>query len=408
MMLACIACTRRAGPVQHIEPRHLLRPMHSAVVGSPVCADLDGDGRSEIAVGGLDGYFYVLDDELALLPGWPQYSPRGFTASPALADLDGVAPPEIVIASEAGKLHAWRVDSSSAPGWPQELGYRAWSSPATLPGPRVVVGALERVMMFDARGQAAAGWPQPAPYWVGAGVAVAEDLVAATTQLVGERQAGALCAWYVDGEPFPWSPLHLTMDALSAPVLGDLDDDGQPEIVFGDDEGLLHAITLDGRELAGFPRYVDGAIRAAPALGDLDGDGQPEIVVGATDGRLYVWNGRGELLPGWPAQTHAALDGAAVLADLDGDAQLDIVVAGRDGWLYGWTATAEALPDFPHELGAPSSATPWVGDLDDDGRADIVIGADDGLHLFDDVGQLGRVAWPRYHGDDANSGWLHP
>ena len=42
-----------------------------SIEASPAVADLDGDGRFEIAVGSWDGRLYVWDDAGQLLPGWP-------------------------------------------------------------------------------------------------------------------------------------------------------------------------------------------------------------------------------------------------------------------------------------------------------------------------------------------------
>lgn len=404
--LSVIGCARAAGPVQRVGPNHWMRTTSKPVVSSPVCHDWDGDGRMEIAIGSGDGHFYLLDDELRTLPGWPKRSPRGFFPSPALADLDGDGAPEIIVSSDAGKLHAWHADGSNAEGWPRELGYRSWASAAILPGSRIAIGGLGQTFVFDARGEAVPGWPQPMPNWVDSTVAVGPDLLAITTLLVGTRSEGALCAWHEDGTPYPWSPLRFTMDSDSSPALADLNRDGRVEIIFGDDEGFLHALTLDGRELEGFPVFAESLIEASPAVADLDGDGWLDIAVGSWDGRMYIWDHRGELLPGWPVRVGDQIVSSAALVDMDGDDRLDIVVGSRDNHLYGWTVEAESLPGFPYDLGHHVSSSPWVGDLDGDGRADIVVGANNGIHLIRNVGPLGRASWPMFHRDVENTGYV--
>lgn len=400
-----MGCARMAGPAVRMGPNHWMRPTHKPVISSPVCYDWNGDGRQEIAIGSWDGYFYLLDDELRTLPGWPKHSPRGFFASPALADLDGDGSPEIIVSSDAGKLYAWRANGSHAEGWPQDLGYRSWAPVAILPGPRIAIGGLGQMFMFDAQGQSVAGWPQPMPNWSDSTAAIGPDVVAITTLLVGARHEGALCAWREDGTPYPWSPLRFMMDSDSSPALADIDGDGRVEIIFGDDEGFLHVIALDGQELAGFPQFSESLIEASPAVADLDGDGGLDIAVGSGDGRMYIWNHRGELLPGWPVQVGDQISSSAALVDLDGDDRLDIVVGSKDHFLYGWTANAEPLPGFPYDLGHHVLSSPWVGDLDGDGRADIVVGANNGVHVIRNVGPLGRAAWPMFHRDTSNTGY---
>ena len=109
-------------------------------------------------------------------------------------------------------------------------------------------------------------------------------------------------------------------------------------------------------------------------------------------------------LPGWPVAVADQIISSAALVDLDGDDRLDIVVGCKDGSLYGWTVEAVPLPGFPHRLGAPVFSSPWIGDLEGDGRADVVVGANNGIHLLQDVGSLGRQAWPTFHRDAARTG----
>ncbi|MGD8465010.1 MAG: hypothetical protein PVI09_14175, partial [Anaerolineae bacterium] len=69
-----------------------------------------------------------------------------------------------------------------------------------------------------------------------------------------------------------------------------------------------------------------------------------------------------------------------------------------------WTVEAQPLGGFPYDLGAPVFSSPWIGDLEGDGRADIIVGANNGIHLFTDVGPLGRQAWPTFHQNAERTG----
>jgi WD40 repeat protein len=389
-----------------LAPDHLFLPTNKAVISSPVAYDWTGDGRMEIAVGSWDGRFYLLDSDLNHLPGWPKYSLRGFFSSPALADLNSDGAPEIVVGSDLGLLYAWHADGRRVQGFPLHLRYRVWSSPTIIEGkdgPEILIGGRGRTFRIDAQGRTVPGWPRPMPNWALGTLAAGPDLLVITTLLVGPRTQGALVAWHDDGRPYPWSPLVIDMDSDSSPSLGDLTGDGRVEIVFGDDEGLLHAIDLDGRALPGFPQQATSLIEASPALADLTGDGRIEIVVGSWDGRMYVWNYRGELLPGWPVAVGDQIISSAALVDLTGDRRPDIVVGSKDGFLYGWDAAAKPLPGFPYYLGHHIFSSPWVGDLDGDGQADIVVGANNGIHLLRNVGPMGDAPWPMFNRDPQNT-----
>jgi hypothetical protein len=52
---------------------------------------------------------------------------------------------------------------------------------------------------------------------------------------------------------------------------------------------LLHAFKTDGGEAPGFPKFTGGWIFSTPAVGDLDGDGQRELVTVTREGFLFAW-----------------------------------------------------------------------------------------------------------------------
>jgi hypothetical protein len=120
---------------------------------------------------------------------------------------------------------------------------------------------------------------------------------------------------------------------------------------------------------------------------------------------MYAWDRRGHLLPGWPAQAGDQFISSAALADLDGDGLPDVIAGSKDHRLYAWNGRAQPISGFPIDLGAYVFSSPWVGDLDENGQADIVVGANNGLHVLQDVAALGKVAWPKFHSNNSNTGW---
>ncbi|MFX0091737.1 MAG: FG-GAP repeat domain-containing protein [Candidatus Hodarchaeota archaeon] len=67
----------------------------------------------------------------------------------------------------------------------------------------------------------------------------------------------------------------------SSPVLVDLDNDGDNEIIIGDYDGELHAWTYPGNSVPGWENrlFCGGPIFSSPAVADIDNDNQYEIAL---------------------------------------------------------------------------------------------------------------------------------
>jgi hypothetical protein len=127
---------------------------------------------------------------------------------------------------------------------------------------------------------------------------------------------GRVYVWDRNGVLFP-AFANVRFSALtsaateSSPVVADINGDGSPDIVIGDDNATLSAFDNQGRMLAGFPIALGGEVKGTPALCDCDGDGLSEIVTVGYDGQLYFWDYDFPFSPNgpppWPQFHHDAM-----------------------------------------------------------------------------------------------------
>lgn len=355
---------------------------------SPAAADFNGDGYKEIVVGGSDGMLYVIsyngttwskvwsrqtaDDLNAANPPHP-LSTTTIESAPAIADLDNDGHLEIVV-TEGGDI------SQGLNGG-------------------VLVYRYNSAWNFTV----ASGWPQPRTdgggkagdsdgYWDGIwGSAALGDLDGdGDLEIVWIGFDRRIHAYHHDGVPvnswpiYRYGPDHdnLLRGGWSSPALGDIDGDGLPEVIVATDsppwdglsapdysKGTVWAINGDSSNVPGWPVTTDNDIQSSLALGDIDGDGQLEVVVGsglpASGGnghKVYVWNGDGSVAGGWPKTTDGDMLASQALADLDGDGSLEVIIGcGAESdpsckYLYAWHGNGDLV--FRMQ---PLDVNPWPG-----------------------------------------------
>ena len=299
-------------------------PELPAIEAPVACADLDGDGSSEVVACQAVGRVCVFRGDGRPVPGWPvsiaaaDDPPNAGTifARPALGDIDGDGRPEIIAAANNYRVHVWDATGRLLKGWPRMLENRAragYAEPVLADlnddGRLDILIATDRgfrgparVYALDHAGRDLRGWPVDLPERCNAGVAVGDldndkrlDVVAAT---VGEQ--GWVLTWDSRGRPRRGFPVGLAQLSVNAsPVLADVDGDSRTDIIVAalrtrfEPAAYLVALDREGDPLPGFPLTMEGSevVTGGPAVGDVDGDGLLELLLGTElQGRLYAWN----------------------------------------------------------------------------------------------------------------------
>jgi len=371
-------------------PIRILRGGGRYLSAAPVVADLDGDGTMEIVAAGVGDWVWIWNHDGTRRRHWPRRIDAPAYGSPSVGDIDGDGQNEIVVASYFfSTVYAWHLDGRAVEGFPRPAGatptdkIRGSAVLANLdadPELEIVVATADGLVhVYDAPFTAElAGWPKLLDFNIQTTPAVGDvdgdgepDIVVRSVDRLQVRHADGRT---VAGFPVAAAGLH------TSPVIGDFDHDGADEIVDG---GLLSVFfyrgdgTTMGTASTGVLKY------AFFALGDIDDDGRPELFVGPDIGGVSrIGTGSG-LLAGWPVPTAEPVRGSPLVLDADGDGWNDVIAGSYDGLIHAWSHDgSETCP--PVDLGGEIFVSPAAGDLDGDGDVELVVATLSGeVHVFD-------------------------
>ena len=299
--------------------------------------DLDNDGSSELVTSSAGAKFYVLRaNGTEWMDGDANPGTQGVFknlggcchyGTPALADVDGNGGLDIVFGSFDGKVYAWRPTGASLPGFPVQvpngsitssvaIGYLDGAGDSQLD--IAVTSSNDSVYVFKADGGRRTGFPvgirlggttkQPSPALADMNLDGFLDVVVAGTdgKIYVINRNGTLNPSFNNAR---YSTLT-NFASESSPVVADIDGDELPDVVMGDEMGVLSGISGLGQLMPGFPIQLGGEVRGTPAVCDCDRDGMTEIIVSSWDQKTYMWDYDFAYSPGrvapWPQFHHDA------------------------------------------------------------------------------------------------------
>jgi outer membrane protein assembly factor BamB len=167
----------------------------------------------------------------------------------------------------------------------------------------------------------------------------------------------------------------------STPNIGDLNNDGTVEVVFGTELGILYCLDQTGRLL--WKYKSDGGIRGQAIICDLYKDRDPKVIFGSMDGKLRVLNNKGK--PIWFFDAGSSIESTPGI--FEKNSQICIVFGTDDGTVYCLNDNGDMQWKFKTD--AKILAQPSFADICDEDRINVVIGSSDNhLYVLDDAGEL--------------------
>ncbi|MCB8978080.1 MAG: VCBS repeat-containing protein [Ardenticatenaceae bacterium] len=282
---------------------------YDTIWSSPSILDIDRDGRLDIIIGAdsnddwtrdiiKGGRIWALDRDGNALPGFPKFINEVIYSSPALGDLTGNGWAEILVGTGyfwgnpncghpdgctpgVGKyINGWDRTGNSLPNWPITLGGYTWGSPALADLDNdgeleVIINSSDsKVHALNSNGSEVPGWPVS-----------------------------------------PVTPGGASLATLASPVAADVDGDGNIEVFLVSTWDVVawdkNGNQLTPKNYAAQPGEWDlgtnFSLNSSPAIGDIDGDGDVELVIGGANsggssGVIYAWDFSGSVngkMP-WP------------------------------------------------------------------------------------------------------------
>ena len=338
-------------------PKKVEYDIYEAAIG---VGDVDADGYKEIFSNVEDNTFCGWGHDGTVLDGWPINSRQYYV--PAFGDLDGDGDLEIV-SGRANNICAWHHDGSIVSGWP--FGNDGPDSSITLED-LDGDGYLETIFTID------------------------EELYMINNE-------GDICDGF---------PIDINGMSYASPAVGDLDGDGDLEIVVsskinGSLDCSLYAVQFDGTITMIY--HIVDAWYSTPVLADLDEDNDLEIIIGAKD-QLHVLHHNTTPYLNWPKPLDGDRYNGIAIADLDNDDDLDIVINGKQ-YLAAFRNNGEKL--WSVDAGySNKNRFPVIGDIDGDLYSEIILpSGDDKIRAWNHDGSV-VYGWPKIKPmRPSSSGW---
>lgn len=319
--------------------------------------------------------------------------------SAAIGDIDKDGKPEIVFGTYFGDEHIYALNADSGTVlWQYNTGGCNDASPAiadvdlddTL---EVILPASSpcRVYCFNGVTGAVEWSISTSPNYIDSPPAIADlDNDGQPEIVFGTFYGYVYCLNGEDGSQCWRASLGTNSYIQSDPGILDVDQDGQLDVVVAQwlGDNRIYALRGDSGTVKWYSEVPTDDMYHGGSFADVDEDGKPEIAIGCYDNHVYVLNAEdGSLRWSYPTPYYAGAPTS--IADLNNDEHLEIVFAS---WIRIGALSHTGSLLWSYTAGQGNFRGAAIADVDNNGVLDVTFGADDGI-LRALTGDSGRVIW---------------
>ena len=274
---------------------YLVYEQQDSIKSSPVLADFNSDGILEIVFISVNlnmSTLFVINGEGQDLNGFPLNITERIISGPSVADLDNDMVLDIILSSTQNNVNVINSNGSYQEGFPYETSgsLQHAASIADINNDQdleILVGDLNgHLYVINKDGSLITSSSVGGS--INSGISVADlddngELELLFTTSLNDQYENQMLHVYnptSQSEIYGW-PISLSELSFSEPIIADLDNDTDLEVLITTAEGKMHIFHHDGLRYNNFPFSIEeDSIFVSSSLGDLDNDGDYEIIIG--------------------------------------------------------------------------------------------------------------------------------
>ena len=375
-------------------------------------ADIIGDAAKEIIAVGDDDSVYAYYANGTMLSGFPVYTGAYTTMAPAVADVDNDGNQEIVICERVnGYLKIIKNDGSLLLDYTVGQQIKGEISLANMDDDadlEIIFATYseKKVHVLNIDGTEISGFPKAYPSVMDQNIAVGDLDGDGNNDLVFGLFNSYLYAIDRTGVDLPNFPVDLDSRINRSPIIADVEGSGK-QIIVSTVNKKIQRVDLDGNVQMQYT--MSGNAASTPALADFNGDGNLDIVFGTDDSKIHVIDFAGDTLAPFPITVDDDPNTSPVFSDLDNDNDLEMLISTAGGTAYILESDGSNYKNFPAVYGNALDGSGCVADLDNDGDMEFVFGGANGINVLDIKDAKGNQSglWQTYHAHNTRTAYYY-